>query len=403
MIANGSASAGLRANLNYFSGGAATVTLASLLPQVTAGTVLDGQTQPGWTSAPVIAVTGAVSVGLDASWAANATAISIQGLSLYGMTGEAFRKKSAGDLSIRGCYIGLTPAGTISSVGGYGINLTVTTVDIGGTSAITRNVIVAATTAGIYADSSAGTIRGNYIGVLPDGSAASIKNAIGLITLGAGKQIGGSNAGEGNTISSSTSMGVEVVGTTSNQNFINNFIGTDPTGAQARANARGIVVATVGGFSTPTGTMTFTGNVIAGNSGNGIDISVGSNYTITGNLIGVNAAGNATLANAGAGIALQSVSTVTIGGSSTALGNVIGGNTGAGISATAATSLVVQNNRIGSNSAGTVALANGGNGITLAGTTTGAQIGGTSTTLGNLIANNAKGVALAAPAAQNLI
>src|SRR5258706_3425572 len=392
MIANGSASAGLRASLNYFSGGAATVTLASLLPQVTAGTVLDGQTQPGWTSAPVIAVTGAVSVGLDASSAANASAIRIQGLSLYGMTGDAIRKQSSGDLSIRGCYIGLTPANTVSGVGGIGINLTVAPVDIGGTSATTRNVIVGATTAGIYADSSGGSIRGNYIGVLPDGSAAAIKNAIGIITLGAGKTIGGGNAGEGNTISNSSSYGIEVVGTTSNQTITANFIGTDPTGVQARANARGIVVATVGGYATPTGTMTFSSNVVAGNSGNGVDISAGSNYTITGNKIGVNAAANAALANSGAGIALQSVSTVTIGGSSATLGNVIGGNTGAGVSAIAVTALVVQNNAIGVNAAGSVALANSGNGVTLAGATTGAQIGGISTSLGNLITNNPKSV-----------
>lgn len=64
MIANGTAAAGLRASINLFTsspGNQAVAALAPLtpLPAITSALTLDAQTQPGWTSVPVVDIDGA--------------------------------------------------------------------------------------------------------------------------------------------------------------------------------------------------------------------------------------------------------------------------------------------------------------------------------------------------------
>src|SRR5437763_7447727 len=86
------------------------------------------------------------------------------------------------------------------------------------------------------------------------------------------------------------------------------------------------------------GTTAGAGNVISGNSNNGIFLlNTGNvnNNLIQGNLIGTNAAGTAALPNGNAGIvlggSLGALTNNTIGGTTAAARNVISGNTGVGI------------------------------------------------------------------------
>src|SRR5262249_1991880 len=112
------------------------------------------------------------------------------------------------------------------------------------------------------------------------------------------------------------------------------YIGTDPTGAIARANQVGIYVRS--NLNQIDGTSTAGPNVISGNSSDGIQIDggtgAGDNNVIQGNYIGVNAAGGAGLGNGSNGVSLlAAAANNTIGGTAASARNVISGNTVDGI------------------------------------------------------------------------
>ena len=175
------------------------------------------------------------------------------------------------------------------------------------------------------------------------------------------------------------------------------FIGVDPTGTTAVPTEYGVLVG--GGISSVTigGTTPAARNVISGNGG--IDTSsdcglaiYGVSTTIQGNLVGTNAAGTAAIAN-NIGIYVTSFATGTqIGGTAVGAGNVISGNVANGITSTG-TGTVIQGNLIGTDVSGTSSVGNAASGVYVYGGTT---IGGTAAGAGNAIAFNGAGVLVAA-------
>ncbi|HEY1376238.1 MAG TPA: choice-of-anchor Q domain-containing protein [Gemmataceae bacterium] len=89
----------------------------------------------------------------------------------------------------------------------------------------------------------------------------------------------------------------------------------------------------------------------------GAGLRTAGGLTITGNIIGRNAANSAALANGGAGISVANNALVTIGGTGAGDGNTISGNTGAGIAVTG--------NNANASIRGNSIFANGGLGIDL--------------------------------------
>jgi uncharacterized repeat protein (TIGR01451 family) len=109
----------------------------------------------------------------------------------------------------------------------------------------------------------------------------------------------------------------------------NCWIGTDVTGASAEGNGTGISI--TGNNNYVGGASAVTRNVISGNTTGILLSGSASSNTIRGNYIGTDATGNAAVGN-GTGISLiQDAGSNTIGGTSAGQGNVISGNTGAGI------------------------------------------------------------------------
>ncbi len=164
------------------------------------------------------------------------------------------------------------------------------------------------------------------------------------------------------------------------------WLGTDATGAAAAANTgAGISVSTTAVGLQVGGTTAAQRNVVSGNSSHGLNILGGSAIVVQGNYVGTNAAGSAAVANGGRGLFLDSsVTAATVGGSAAGAGNLISGNTDVALWI-AGGATTVQGNTIGLNAAGTAAVAN--NHGLFAGSS-GHLIGGTSAAARNVIAGN---------------
>ena len=198
-----------------------------------------------------------------------------------------------------------------------------------------------------------------------------------------------SNALDGVQIAGPTATGNVVEG---------DYIGTDFTGVVALGNGTGVEIDGAATDNTIGGTTAAAGNVISGNTGDGVEIdgTPTSNNLIEGNEIGTNPAGTAALPNGGDGVEIDAGPTNnTVGGTTAAAGNLISGNTENGVEINGTTSgNVIEGDDIGTVAGGTAALANGTNGVEIDSGATANTIGGTTTTLGtgtgNVISGNAQ-------------
>jgi hypothetical protein len=148
---------------------------------------------------------------------------------------------------------------------------------------------------------------------------------------------------------------------------IGNFIGTNETGTAPLGNTIGVLIEqsssgnTIGGLDPETGgdATPAAGNVISGNSTAGVEITGAgtSNNTVLGNDIGTDRSGSVAIGN-GTGIFISNSSSNTIGGADPGAGNVISGNTANGIEilGTGSTDNVILGNFVGPESTGDQAL-----------------------------------------------
>ncbi len=163
--------------------------------------------------------------------------------------------------------------------------------------------------------------------------------------------IGGTASGAGNVISSNSGNGVNIAG--DDNLLLGNFIGIAADGGTARPNGLDGVSLGDSGGNTIGGAGTGAGNVISGNSGNGVDLhdpkSTGN--LVQGNTIGIDQAGTKAVPNAMAGILVMNAPANLIGGTESGAGNVVSGNAGNGITVegNAATGNLIQGNVVGTN------------------------------------------------------
>ncbi len=203
-------------------------------------------------------------------------------------------------------------------------------VDLGGN--IVANVISGNAFQGIRVNgfgTSGSVIEGNLIGTVANGSAA-LSNGTGILCDGGANanQIGGAAIGAGNVISGNNNCGIDLGGSgTSTNTILHNIIGLDLLGSPAIPNGHGIAVGIL--TSGPSNNNIGPANVISGNSSKGIWFkgSSTSNNTVTGNLIGTNDSGSATVGNIGDGILIESGAPTN----RIENGNIISGNGEAGV------------------------------------------------------------------------
>ncbi len=186
-----------------------------------------------------------------------------------------------------------------------------------GTAENTRNVIAGNVTGiRITGGATAQTvIAGNYIGTDATGTLTqSNTNGI-VIEYASNNRIGGPTALERNLISGNVETGISIESAAAQNVIINNYIGTDVTGALALPNQRNGI--TINGDNNRVGGATSTErNLISGNGQVGVAVG-GDGNEIVGNYVGVDVTGDGSLGNGRAGIYVS--------GDDNSIGSVTGG------------------------------------------------------------------------------
>jgi CSLREA domain-containing protein len=183
-------------------------------------------------------------------------------------------------------------------------------------------------------DTSGHSILGNYIGISSAGNdiAPSTDQSSGISITGSSAltiTIGGLGSASRNIISnfdSNNGIRIENSGSSTAVTIAGNYIGTNVAGTAAAANQMGIYVseAVTGAINIGTSSV---GNVLSGNSNAGIYLKGGTpTVTLLKNYIGTNATGAGAVAN-NYGMTVEGCSALTVGDNL----NVISGNTTAGI------------------------------------------------------------------------
>jgi parallel beta-helix repeat protein len=246
---------------------------------------------------------------------------------------------------------------------------------------------------GLYG-SKGNIIAQNYIGTNSDGSAAIANKKHGILLTGgaSGNLIGGQEAGDnnptgsenkvtpvyivppqGNLISGNRLNGVLITRASANNTLSGNFIGTDRLGNKAIGNGLdGAGVENSSGVSF-IGCMLHQDpfvfyNVISGNGRDGIRLTNADDATVQANFLGIAANNHLVVPNGGDGLSVGGSSQDTTVGGVIPLGNVISGNAKNGISVSGtASGFTSFNTFAGGFAFGTVA-PNGLNGISITST-----------------------------------
>jgi CSLREA domain-containing protein len=385
--------------------GPQTLLILNDLPFIAAPLVIDGTTQPGCTVKPCIGLDfeGNRSFEVIPQVGVANAAITVKGLAIfdYGTVGINLRTSSDGSV-IQGNYIGLDLTGTAANGNTTFIGIQVQSSGghlIGGTTAAQRNVIGDNLTTGIglFAGDDT-TITGNFIGTDPTGTASRANgdggggdSGIFIDNSSDNNVIGGTSAAARNLISSNGGDGIRMLNNGGGSNKIQgNFIGTDVTGTLDLGNSGdgiqidGSANVEIGGI------VTGARNVISGNGEHGIRLENITESSIQGNIIGLNAAGNALLGNTASGVFITGGGDNLIGGATASARNILSGNGVNGVEITSSTDNLVQGNFIGTNLAGNADLGNLDNGVHIDNSTDNI-IGGTTATLRNVISGNSFG------------
>jgi titin len=353
--------------------GVHTISPTNALPSISDPVVIDGTTQPDYSGAPLIQISGANAGATSDGLRLTAGSSTILGLAINGFGGAGIHVQLPGGTNfIQGNYIGTDPTGTLSRGNGSAAQSGGVWIDgssgnwIGGPYPTNRNLVSGNTGPGVYLLNCAGnTVQGNLIGTSASGAAAlgNSNNGISLYNAG-GNQVGGTAAVARNLISGNGGSGVYLSGSGATGNLVQgNYIGTDTNGSLALPNAGDGV--TVNGA--PANTIG-AANLLSGNSQSGLSLNgagAGSNL-VQGNYIGTDASGKHALGNQYSGVTVFGGNSNLVGGTTAAARNVVSANKLSGIYITTnSAGNLVQGNYIGVDATGTNALGNAANGISI--------------------------------------
>ena len=369
--------------------GVQTITLLTALPDITDGVNIDGTTQPGFNSTPVIELTAGPGL------AADGLRVLANGTTVTGLIINRFQNGISvgpyGDVHIFNCYIGTDKTGTQAAPNERGILVSQAgQVNLGGVHAgfgnlISGNRLEAIKVSQADPDSTETNtiiLSGNYIGTdktgtqaVPNCTATADGTAVAAAVVVDCRyaRVGDYGASDlTNVISGNMADGIFVRGT--GAVVAGNYVGTSASGDNALPNTGAGI--TVEGSGVTVGAIGFaTLNLVSGNIGPGIVLPRTSDHgTVIGNLVGTDLTGKFALPNGGDGILIRGSNWHVIGGSYPGAGNVISGNAGSGIALLtipparfqqpfSPNGNIIQGNLIGTDITGGAAVPNGGDGV----------------------------------------
>jgi hypothetical protein len=366
---------------NIPGGGVHSIVPASVLPAFNDPVIIDGYTQPGASANTLAEGSNAVLLIELVGPGGGGSGLQLRGGNsvVRGLVINRFNNAAAININngdnnrVEGCFLGTDASGTsnFADQSREGISINGSTGNqIGGTTPAARNVISGHRLNGIniFGTGAGNTIvEGNLIGLDKTGTVALGNGQVGISISGfTNNRIGGNSAAARNVISAN-SAGLQIF--TGSNVIQGNYIGTDVTGTLDLGNSGGGIFMQgaannlVGGITSAPGLPP--GNLISGNNGSGIDVN-GNNapgHIFQGNLIGTNAAGTAAIPNTADGITLRNTGGGNLVGDQSVLGrNVISGNGQYGLTLNNDSNRV-QNNYIGAGADGTTALGNSRSGV----------------------------------------
>lgn len=329
---------------NISGNGVKTISPATLLPDVMYPVAINGYTQAGASmnsSAFNQGMNTAITVAVDADPNGSAIAFHngnnvVKGLSFINgsidFLYEEGYSKGKNHNTVSGCYIGMSANGTTPQASYININNQDYNT-IGGTADSARNLVGGGI---IITHANYNTIAGNYIGTTNAGDVTSgtTANGIEINDSSAYNTIGGSNGVSRNLISGAN-RGIVISGAQNHNNAImKNYIGVANDGISPLGNVNSGIL-----LSSATNNNTISGNIIANNSYDeaGIWLDSTNSNIIQSNYIGTDSTETVMIGNGGAGtfsagiMLLNSSANNLIGGTSASLGNVIANNSGFGI------------------------------------------------------------------------
>ncbi len=318
---------------------AGTISPTGAWPTIARPVVIDASTAPGYVDAPVVEL-NAQGLSLRRPISITGGSTEIRGLAVNGAS-TGIDIQAWGDNTIVGNHIGTNLAGTaaVGTRGSTGVHLGTTANNVvGGPTAAEMNVISNWTIGVHYGNDvnvggGGSVVQGNVIGLARDGR-THVGNAVGVAMGGPNNVLGGSGPGEGNVISGNTQQAVGDGATASSGNVIQgNIVGLTADQTEARPNGYGIEVNGPAVGTLIGGDVPGAGNVIAGNTREGVFVWNGASGTIvSGNRIGTNLTGDPGLGNLGHGVQIgNSAPGTMIGGTTPAAANVIAFNTKDGV------------------------------------------------------------------------
>jgi Right handed beta helix region len=348
--------------------GVQTINLLSELPSLTddAGVSIDGFTQPGASPNTLPKADHAVRlIEIKGDFLTVLTATSnhntLRGLAITGNAVTGIRLSGASSSRIVG--------NLISAAFGQGVEISSGSTDnlVGGTVAEDRNVISGNGSFGVYitdAGTSRNVVQGNLIGTMPNGS-APLANIHGVVIGGGagGNTLGGTAPGAGNVISGNTGTGIAIEGAGTVDNVVQgNLIGINAAGDAALPNNIGIQMGFDATGNTVGGSQPGARNVVSGNLNPGVILILTSGNEVAGNLIGTDVTGNLPLGNGAFGVFFLSNAN-----NNTVVGNVIAftrefeGVDGGGVLIASSSGNSILFNSIHDNAALGISLQNGNN------------------------------------------
>jgi|CXWL01.1.fsa_nt_gi CSLREA domain-containing protein len=224
----------------------------SALPAITASALVDGATQPGFGTAPVVEIDGSVApIGTDGlvltGSAATVRALVIRGFRTSGGSGgTAVVLAGTGGHHVEGCYLGVGVTGATAAGNYIGVVVASSNNQVGGSGSV-GNVIAASVSRQIEVEPGAldNSIVGNALGVDATGNVA-LPAPYGIYDYGTRTRIGGVAAGEGNVVASNFSNGIGLTLVGSGAVVEGNFFGVSRDGNAQLRNNWGILAAGTG-------------------------------------------------------------------------------------------------------------------------------------------------------------